>query len=158
MPYCRNAERHIRITQCQVLLLRIIQWRSENDRSPTRTDLCRVTSTVDSSLSRRITNYSVEVAQICLQRRTKKVRLMSKSDFTHEEQETVRKSKESWQIITADTTEEATAYVKDSDMFITVQLLEDSLAVLSLENMSFEWKEGQPTVSRSTASRTNMHQ
>ena len=48
-----------------------------------------------------------------------------------------------------DTNEEATVYVKDLDILVTVQLFEDTPAVLSLgkpceENgSSYEWKEGQ---------------
>ena len=49
---------------------------------------------------------------------------------------------------TARTTEEATVHVKDPDMFVTVQLLRDSPAVLYLgkrceeRGYSDEWKEG----------------
>ena len=61
---------------------------------------------------------------------------MSKSDFIHEDKETTRQPKEFCMIIAANgsiaTTEETTVYVKDLDMFIKVQSLEDSLAVLSL--------------------------
>ena len=48
-----------------------------------------------------------------------------------------------------DTTEEATVHAQDLDMFVTVQLVEDTPAVLSLENFceengySYGWK-GQP--------------
>ena len=61
---------------------------------------------------------------------------MGKSDLTPEEHDTTRKSKESCTIITASgsitTTEEATVYVRDVVMCITVHILEDSPAVLSL--------------------------
>ena len=43
--------------------------------------------------------------------------------------------------------EEATVYVKELDLFVTVKLLEDTLAVLSLgkrcENHGYEWTCGQ---------------
>ena len=48
-----------------------------------------------------------------------------------------------------DTTEEATVYVKDLDMFVTVQILEDTLAVVPLGKLceengcTCEWKEGR---------------
>ena len=64
------------------------------------------------------------------------VHMMSKSDLAQRQKETIRKSKESCTVLTAKgtitATEEATLYFKDLDMFITVQLLEDSPAVLSL--------------------------
>ena len=63
----------------------------------------------------------------------------------------IRKSKESCLILTANgsivTTEAATLYVRDLDTFITFQLLEDSLAVLSVGKLceehvsSNEWME-----------------
>ena len=65
---------------------------------------------------------------------------MMKRDLFHEEEEeeTSRKSKASCTITEANgtitTTEEATVYVRDLDIMITVQLLEDSPAVLSLGN------------------------
>ena len=63
------------------------------------------------------------------------MRMMSKSDLFHEAKETIRLSKESCTIIAANgtntTTDEATVYVKDLDMLITVHVLEDSPAVFS---------------------------
>ena len=62
--------------------------------------------------------------------------MRGESTIIHEEKDTARKSTASCTIITANgtitTTEEATVCVKDLDMFITVQLMEDSPAVLSL--------------------------
>ena len=53
--------------------------------------------------------------------------VMSKSDLTREEEDTTRKSQEFCMIISANgsvaTTEEATVYVRDLDMFVTVQSL-----------------------------------
>ena len=66
--------------------------------------------------------------------------MMSKNDMTPEEQETIRKSKDSSVVMTAHgtthTTEAATAYVFDLDMFVQNQLLKDSPAVLSLVKFS----------------------
>ena len=51
-----------------------------------------------------------------------------------------------------DSTEEATVYVKDLEMLVTVQLLEDTPAVSSLGKLceengySYEWKEGQTSI------------
>ena len=80
------------------------------------------------------------------------VHMMSKMDMSPEELETVKVSRRPTTVITADgsinATEEATVYVKDLDMFVTVQLLKDTPAVLSLgklceENSLYEWNEGQ---------------
>ena len=64
------------------------------------------------------------------------VHMMSKMDMSPEELETVNVSRRPTTVITADgsinATEEATVYVKDLDMFVTVQLLKDTPAVLSL--------------------------
>ena len=61
---------------------------------------------------------------------------MSKMDLSPEELETVTVSRRPTTVITAngsvDTTEEVTVYVKDLDMFVPVQLLEDTPVVLSL--------------------------
>ena len=68
--------------------------------------------------------------------RVDSMHMMSMSNLTHEEQERFRKSKEFCTITTANgsitTTEEATVYVRDLGMFITVQLSDGSPAVLSL--------------------------
>ena len=48
--------------------------------------------------------------------------MVSKSDFTQEEKDTIRNSKESCTTIKATTEEEVTVHVKDLDMLITVQL------------------------------------
>ena len=62
--------------------------------------------------------------------------MMSVSDLSHEEKQTVRKSKESCMIVEANgsitSTEGDPFYVKDFDMFITVQNFQDSPSVLSL--------------------------
>ena len=79
--------------------------------------------------------------------------VMGKCDLNHEER-TIRKSKESCKIGTSNgsvaTTREAAVHVRDLDVFITVQLSEDSFAVLSLRRLSEEhgysneWMERQP--------------
>ena len=62
--------------------------------------------------------------------------MMSKMELSPEELETVKVSPLPTTVITAngsiDTTEGATVYVKDLDMFVTVQLFEDTPAVFSL--------------------------
>ena len=78
--------------------------------------------------------------------------MMSKNALTSGERENTRKEKETAVIMTANgkaaTTEEATVYVDDVDVFVTVMLLEDSPAVISLgflcEGMGYshEWKQG----------------
>ena len=64
------------------------------------------------------------------------VHMVSKMDMSPEELETVNVSRRPTTVITADgsinATEEARVYVKDLDMFVTVQLLKDTPAVLSL--------------------------
>ena len=63
------------------------------------------------------------------------VLMMSKGDLIHEGKEPFRKSKESCTIITSNgsitTTQEASVYVRDLEMLITSEILEDSPAVLS---------------------------
>ena len=70
------------------------------------------------------------------------VHMMSKMDMSPEELETVNVSRRPTTVITADgsinATEEATVYVKDLDMFVTVQLLKDTPAVLSLGKLCEE--------------------
>ena len=75
--------------------------------------------------------------------------------MAQEEQETIQKSKESSVDVTANgtthATEEATANIDDLDMFVQVQSLKESPAVLSLGNLceensySYEWHPGQPS-------------
>ena len=62
--------------------------------------------------------------------------MMSKMELTSKELEPVKVSRLPTTVITAngsiDTAEEDTVYVKDLDMSVTVQLLEDTPAVLFL--------------------------
>ena len=62
--------------------------------------------------------------------------MMSRSELTSGEKDTIRRSKEPTIITTtsgeAESTEEATVYVNDLDVFVTMMLLEDSPAVQSL--------------------------
>ena len=79
--------------------------------------------------------------------------MMSKMDMSPEELETVKVSRRPTTVITAngsvDTTEEVTFFLKEMDMFVPVQLLEDTPVVLSLGKTlrrkwySYEWNEGQ---------------
>ena len=80
--------------------------------------------------------------------------VMSKRDLTQEEKDTIQKSKGAWLIMTANVTthafQEATEYVYDLDMFVWVQPLKESPAVLSLRKKcqehgcSYAWQPGQP--------------
>ena len=62
--------------------------------------------------------------------------MLSRKDLTSAELDTVRVSKRPTAVVTAQgevqTKEEATVYVKDLDLFVTVKLLEDAPAILSL--------------------------
>ena len=79
--------------------------------------------------------------------------MLSRKDLDSAELETVRVSKSPTTVVAANgevqTKEEATVYVKELDLFVTVKLLEDTLAVLSLgkfcedHGYSSEWTSGQ---------------
>ena len=62
--------------------------------------------------------------------------MLNKNELTSGEKDTIRRSNEPTVITTAngkaESTEEATVYVNDLDVFVTMMLLEDSPAVLSL--------------------------
>ena len=64
------------------------------------------------------------------------MQMVSRKDLHSAELETVRVSKSPSTVVTANgevlTNEEATVYVKELDLFVTVKLLEDTPAVLSL--------------------------
>ena len=66
--------------------------------------------------------------------------MMSKSGSTPEEQETIKKDPSviMTAIGTTHTTEEATVYVCDLDMFVQVQFLRESPAILSLGKLCEE--------------------
>ena len=97
------------------------------------------------------------------------VHLMSKMGLSPEELETVKVSRRPTTVITANgsinATEEVTVFLKDLDMFVTVQLLEDTPAVLSLgklcEENSFHMsgkKVKTPILSKITKSTLQMRQ
>ena len=73
--------------------------------------------------------------------------MMSKNEFASCEKDPIRRSKGPTVITTAngkaESTEEATAYVNDLDVFLTMTMLEDSPPVLSLgflcKEMEYEW-------------------
>ena len=79
--------------------------------------------------------------------------VVSKKDFNRAELETVRISKNPTMLVTANgevlAREEATVYVRELDLFVTVMLLENTLAVLSLGKIceefacSYHWTSGQ---------------
>ena len=62
--------------------------------------------------------------------------VLSKKDLSSDEMETLRRSRSPTTVVTANgevqTNEEAQVYVHDLDLFVTVQILEDTPAVLSL--------------------------
>ena len=64
------------------------------------------------------------------------MRMLSKRDLSSGEMETLRRSRNPTVVVAANgevqTNEEARVYVHDLDLFVTVQLLEETLAVLSL--------------------------
>ena len=79
--------------------------------------------------------------------------MMSKKDLSTDERETLRRSTNPTTALTANgkvqTNEEAQVYVYDLDLFVTVQFLGDTLAVLSLGKLceehgyTCEWVSGQ---------------
>ena len=79
--------------------------------------------------------------------------MISKKDLNSAELQTVTTSISPTTVITANgevhTNEEATVYVKESDIFLTMKVLEDTPAVLSLGKLcdehgySYEWINGQ---------------
>ena len=79
--------------------------------------------------------------------------MISKKDLSKAEMDTLTKSCSPTIVITANgevqTHEEATVYVKDLDIFLTMKVLEDTPAVLSLGKLcdehgySYEWISGQ---------------
>ena len=79
--------------------------------------------------------------------------MISKKDLNDAEMDTLTKSCSPTMVITANgevqTHEEATVYVKELGIFLTMKVLEDTPAVLSLENLcdgngySYEWINGQ---------------
>ena len=81
------------------------------------------------------------------------VRMLSRKDLNSDELETVRVSKSPTTVVTANgevqTNDEATMYVRELDLFVTVKVLEDTPAVLSLGKLcedhghSYDWTSGQ---------------
>ena len=79
--------------------------------------------------------------------------MISKKELNSAEMDTLTKSCSPTIVITANgevrTHEEATVYVTDVDLFLTVKVLEDTPAVLSLGKLcdehgySYEWINGQ---------------
>ena len=70
------------------------------------------------------------------------VHMLSRKDLSSEELETLRRSRTTTTVVTANgevqTNEEARVYVLDLDIFVTVQLLDDTPAVLSLGKLCEE--------------------
>ena len=81
------------------------------------------------------------------------MQMVSKKDLNSAELETTRTSRSPTTVMTAygevQTNKEVTEYVKQLDLFVTVMLLEETPAVLSLGNMcedhgyTYHWKSGQ---------------
>ena len=80
------------------------------------------------------------------------MRMVSRKDLNSAELETMRSSRNSTTVMTANgevqTREEATVHVKELDLFVTVMLLEESPAVLSLGKLcedhgyTYHWNSG----------------
>ena len=91
-------------------------------------------------------------AYVCCRFRTSK-HMLSKKDLSSDEMETLQRSRNPTTVVTANgevqTNEEAQIYVHDLDLFVTVQLLDATPAVLSLGKLrsehgySYEWINGQ---------------
>ena len=83
--------------------------------------------------------------------------MISRKDLNSAELETVTTSRSPTTVITADgevqTHEEATVYVRELDIFLTMKVLDNTPAVLSLGKLcdengySYEWINGQKTTS-----------
>ena len=81
------------------------------------------------------------------------MRMLSKKDLSSDEMDTLRRSTTPTTVVTANgevqTNEEAQVYVHDLNLFVTVQLLEETPAVLSLGKLcsehgcSYEWENGE---------------
>ena len=79
--------------------------------------------------------------------------MLCKKDLSSDEMDTLRRSRNPATVVTANgevqTNEDAQVYVHDLDLFVAVQLLEDTPAVLSLGKLfeengsSYEWSRGQ---------------
>ena len=79
--------------------------------------------------------------------------MLSKKDLSSNEMDTLRKSRTPSRVVTANgevqTNEEAQVYVQVLDLFVTVQLLEETAAVVSLGKLcaehgcSYEWENGE---------------
>ena len=79
--------------------------------------------------------------------------MLSRTDLNSAELETVRVTESPTTVVSANgevhTKEESTVYVKELDLFMTVWLLDDTPAVLSLgklcqdQGYSYEWTTGQ---------------
>ena len=81
------------------------------------------------------------------------IHMISKKDLNCDEMDTLTPSRSPATVITANgevqTHEEATIYVKESDIFLTTKVLEDAPSVLVLGKLcdehghSYEWINGQ---------------
>ena len=81
--------------------------------------------------------------------------MLSRKDLNSAELDTLRVSRNPTMVIPADrevqTNKEATVHVNDVDVFVTIQILEDTPAILSFGNIcedrgySYEWTSGQKT-------------
>ena len=79
--------------------------------------------------------------------------MLSRTDLSSAELETLQRSRSPTTVITANgevqTNEEATVHIHDLELFVTVQILDDTPAVVSLGRLceehgySYEWTSGQ---------------
>ena len=90
------------------------------------------------------------------------MQMLSRKDLSSDEMETLRRSRNPTTVVTANgevqTNEEAQVFVHDLDLIVTVQLLEDTPALLSLGKLceehgyTYEWTSGKNTVDQTKAS------
>ena len=97
--------------------------------------------------------YQRMVSPSAICKKTGGKRIRCRKDLKSAELETVRVSKSQTTVMTANavvqTKEEATVYVKEFDLFVTIKLLDDTPAILShgklceAHGSSYEWTSGQ---------------
>ena len=88
-----------------------------------------------------------------LQRKENSWLIPEHKDLRSDEMDTLRRSRNPTTVVTAtgevQTNEEAQVYVHDRDLFVTVQIFDDTLALLSLGKLceehgyTYEWASGQ---------------
>ena len=126
-------------------------WRNIFTSSKIRTKL-RSTLPFEARATPAPTSKILEERQFLVDSRAS-MHMLSKKDLSSAEIDTLWRSRIPTTVVTANgevqTNEEAQVYVHDLGLFVTVQLLEDTLAVLSFGKLfeehgySYEWTSGQ---------------